>query len=426
MVDTAYVFVYLPGQVHATVAGRFDLDATTSPNVGQFVYGESYLANAAALPLDPIALPLREQLFRTTLNSGLFGVLRDAIPDDWGRHVASKLYGSQFKTIFDYLWLPTTDRMGALAFGHTPQSPVDENPPLQWRDAQNAVYLEAIQKLDSDAPLTPEEKELALIFGAGTTAGGARPKFTTIKDSAVWLAKLNRHSDRFNEVRVEAAMLDLAAACGIVVPDHDVQHIRGRDLLLVKRFDRRVTDAGIQRYRMVSAATVFQADEAAAQYSYTGSYPRFSRELARWTVTGDEDRPQLFRRIAFNALTSVTDDHERNHALVSDDVHFHLSPAFDLVPKPSNTRRHHLSLIVGDYGSLAIRENLLSRAELFQLTRAAADELIDEVQHTVRAQWRTRLADRDVTRGDIEKIATCDKIVNAIECSPSVSSRAAQ
>jgi serine/threonine-protein kinase HipA len=333
--------------------------------------------------------------------------MRDAIPDDWGRHVASRLYGDQVKALFDYLWLPTTDRMGALAFGHTPESPVAEKPTIDWSDARNKAYLEAVQKLDRDVPLTPAETEVALAFGAGTSAGGARPKFTTIKGAAVWLAKLNRDSDRFNEVRTEAAMLDLADACGIVVPEREVQHVQGRDLLLVKRFDRSVVKARVLRHRMVSAATVFQADETAAQYSSTGSYPRLSRELARWTVTGDADRHQLFRRIAFNALTSVTDDHERNHALVATEAHFQLSPAFDLVPRPSNTRRHHLSLVVGDYGSLAIRENLLSKADVFRLTREEANEVIDEIQQTIRAQWRARLVDRDVSRNDIDSIASC-------------------
>jgi serine/threonine-protein kinase HipA len=334
-------------------------------------------------------------------------VLRDAIPDDWGRHVAFKLYGSEFQTLFDYFWLPAADRIGALAFGRTPKSPAQEKSPLRWEDARNTAYLNAIQKLDGDIPLTPAEKEVAIVFGAGTTAGGARPKFTTIKDSAAWLVKLNRHGDRFNEVRVEAAMLDLAAACGIEVPDHDVQHIHGQDLLLVRRFDRTTTNTGILRHRMVSAATVFQADEALAQLSFTGSYPRLSRELARWTVTGDHDRRQLFRRIAFNALTSITDDHERNHALVADQLHYRLSPAFDLTPKPSNTRRRHLSLVIGDYGSLAVRENLLSAAEAFQLTQQHANDVINEIQQTVRAQWRTRLADRHVNKNDIDKIAGC-------------------
>jgi serine/threonine-protein kinase HipA len=406
MVETAYVFIYLPGQLHATVAGRFELNAATSPNVGQFVYGESYLSNSAALPLDPIALPLREQIFRTTLSSGFFGILRDAIPDDWGRHVAARLYGNRFTTLFDYLWLPGADRMGALALGATSGAPLEERPMLRWEEVESTVYLKAVQKIDRNVPLTPAEEEVALVFGAGT-AGGARPKFTTLRNSAVWLAKLNRDKDRFNEVRVEAAMLDLAAECGIDVPEHEVEHVHGQDVLLVKRFDRSVTPTGILRHRMVSAATVFQSDEAVAQYSFTGSYPRFSRELARWTVTGDQDRRQLFRRIAFNALTSATDDHERNHALVADGAHFRLAPAFDLVPKPSTTRRQHLSLVVGEYGSLAIRENLLSRADLFEFTREQADEVIDEVQETVKAQWTARLVGREVKRGEIERVATC-------------------
>jgi serine/threonine-protein kinase HipA len=407
MVDTAFVHIHLPSRVRPVVAGRFELHTSASPPVGEFVYGKSYLSDAEAVPLDPIALPLREQLFRTTLSQGFFGVFRDAIPDDWGRHVASKLYGTQFQTLFDYLWLPTADRMGALAFGPTASEPIREKPIPQWADIQASVYLEAIQKLDRDTPLTPTEQEVAMVFGAGTSAGGARPKFTTHKDGALWLAKLNRQSDRFNEVRVEAAMLDLAEACGIEVPAHNVERIHDQDILLVKRFDRSITSAGVLRHRMVSAGTVFQADEALAQYAYTGSYPRLARELARWTVTGDGDRRQLFRRIAFNALTSGTDDHERNHALLAEGVHYRLSPAFDLVPKPSNTARRYLALVVGEYGSLAIRENLLSRAEIFRLTRQSANEVINEIQHIVRNQWREKLEAREVHAPDIDKIAGC-------------------
>jgi serine/threonine-protein kinase HipA len=201
--------------------------------------------------------------------------------------------------------------------------------------------------------------------------------------------------------------LDLAAACGISVPEHEVQRIHHQDVLLVKRFDRAVTASGVLRYRMVSAGTVFQANEAAAQYSYTGSYPQLSRELARWTVTGDQDRRELFRRIAFNALTSATDDHERNHALVAEQDHFRLSLAFDLVPTPGATQKHYLALVIGEFGALAIRENLLSRAQIFQLTRDQANQVINEVQQVVREQWRAKFSARDVGTSDIERIASC-------------------
>jgi serine/threonine-protein kinase HipA len=407
MAQTTYVFIYLPGQIHPTVAGRFDWEAAITPNAGEFVYAESYLANNAAVPLDPIALPLRAQVFATTLSSGFFGVFRDAIPDDWGRHVAQKLYGNSYQTDFDYLWLRTADRIGALAFGESTRAPVEEKPLLEWEQLEQSALLEAIQNIDRDIPLTPAEEEAALVFGAGTSAGGARPKLSVRKNGNVWLAKLNRHSDRFNVVRVECAMLDLAAACGISVPEHGVEHVHGQDVLLVKRFDRAVTREGILRHRMVSAGTVFQADEAAARNSYTGSYPRLAREFSRWTVTGDQDRRELFRRVAFNSLASVTDDHERNHALIAENMHFRLSPAFDLVPRPGNTQRRYLALPVGDFGAFAARQNMISSVDAFGLSPREANGIIDEVQEVVRANWRSSCTDCGVRDTDVARIDGC-------------------
>jgi serine/threonine-protein kinase HipA len=407
MARSAYVFIYLPRRSRPVVAGRFDLQDAVSPHLGQFVYAESYLGNPEALPLDPIALPLKAELFSTTLSSGFFGVFRDAIPDDWGRHVASRLYGSRFQTDFDYLFLGTADRMGALAFGHAADAPVEEADLLHWNALGGSKVLNAIRNIDRDAPLSAAEERAALTFGVGTSAGGARPKLTVHLEDGVWLAKLNRHSDGWNVVRVEAAMLDLANACGIAVPEHRLERVQEQDILLIKRFDRAFDQSSIFRHRMVSAATVFMADEAMARFAYTGSYPRLSRELARWTVTGARDRRQLFRRIAFNSLCSITDDHERNHALVAIDSHFQLSPAFDLVPQPGNTRRRLLALNVGEFGSIAARENLLSGADAFLLSVPQANAIIDEVRDMIRDNWRRCCEKRAVPAKDILKIQNC-------------------
>jgi serine/threonine-protein kinase HipA len=407
MAQSAYVFIYLSGQVQPTIAGRFDLEEDFSPAVGRFVYAESYLSNPSAVPLDPIALPLKAQQFTTTLSSGFFGVFRDAIPDDWGRHVAAKLYGNQFETDFDYLWLNTGDRIGALAFGRTPQTPVDEKPLLEWEQLRQTPMLDAIQRIDRNVILTAAQEEAIHAFGAGTSAGGARPKLTVRKPDGIWLVKLNRHNDRFNVVRVEAATLDLASACGIEVSEHEVHQIHGHDVLAIRRFDRELTDAGVLRHRMVSATTVGRADEAVAQYTYAISYPRLSLELARWTNTANRDRRELFRRVAFNSLTSVTDDHERNHALIAPRDHFRLSPAFDLIPQPSNTQRRFLALVVGDFGALAVRQNLLSSAEQFQLSLPEANAVIDQVQKVVRTQWRNHFNNRGVSATDVDRVAGC-------------------
>lgn len=407
MPRTAYVFIYLPGQSHTVVAGRFELEDAISPPLGRFVYAQSYLANPAALPLDPIALPLKAELFQTTLSSGFFGVFRDAIPDDWGRHVASRLYGASFQADFDYLFLPTADRIGALAFGHTANAPVHEPALLRWEDVRESALLGALSKIDRDAPLSPAEERATLALRAGTSAGGARPKVTVQHQDGIWLAKLNRHSDKWNVVCVEAAMLDLASICGIDVPEHRLESVQRQDVLLVKRFDRLQERAGVLRHRMVSACTVFQADEAIARFSYSGSYPRLSRELARWTVSGERDRHQLFRRVAFNSLCSITDDHERNHALVAEGAHFRLSPAFDLTPQPGNTRRRFHGLRIGEFGAIGTRENLLSSAEAFLLSRKHASAIIDAVQTAVSRNWQECCRARRVPDEDIKQIEYC-------------------
>lgn len=116
---------------------------------------------------------------------------------------------------------------------------------------------------------------------------------------------------------------------------------------------------------------------------------------------------ELFRRIAFNSLASVTDDHERNHALVAQDSHFRLSPVFDLVPQPGNTEKRYLALAVGAFGALAARQNLISSIAAFQLSLAEANDIIDEVQGVIRATWRASCTNRGVGETDVARIQGC-------------------
>ena len=71
--------------------------------------------------------------------------------------------------------------------------------------------------------------------------GGARPKAVVQDDQGLWMAKFNRSDDRWNYARVEYAMLRLARLCGINVPENRIEAVGGKDVLLVKRFDREKT-----------------------------------------------------------------------------------------------------------------------------------------------------------------------------------------
>lgn len=110
-----------------------------------------------------------------------------------------------------------------------------------------------------------------------------------------------------------------------------------------KRFDRMLTDAGVKLHRAVSAATVFPAEEALAQYSLAGSYLRLARGLEAL-----ERRQRALPAVTFNCLTCIRDDHERNHALIAAGEPLCLAPAVDLVPRPFATRRRDLAMPCGD------------------------------------------------------------------------------
>jgi serine/threonine-protein kinase HipA len=89
-----------------------------------------------------------------------------------------------------------------------------------------------------------------------TSMGGARPKAVVEDQEALWLAKFNRPDDRWNFARVEHAMLILARSCGLTTAESRLVTVGGRDVLLVKRFDREKVKEGYLRSRMVSGLTL--------------------------------------------------------------------------------------------------------------------------------------------------------------------------
>ena len=81
-----FVYITLPGQTSFVTASRFVLTKDRRGNaLGQFVYGKSYLSRNDAVEIDPAELKLSDKSYETGRLSGVFGALRDAGPDYWGR-----------------------------------------------------------------------------------------------------------------------------------------------------------------------------------------------------------------------------------------------------------------------------------------------------------------------------------------------------
>ncbi len=134
----------------------------------------------------------------------------------------------------------------------------------------------------------------------GTSMGGARPKAVVQDDDGLWVAKFNRADDRWNNTRVEHAMLRLARECGITTAESRIETVGGRDVLLVKRFDREKTAKGYTRARMVSGLTILRADEA-PEARQNWSYVILVEELRRIVEDAKKDAkrtlpPRLLQR----------------------------------------------------------------------------------------------------------------------------------
>src|SRR5262245_14298878 len=106
-----FVYITLPGMTEPVTAARFELtaDRTRTP-LGRLVYGRSYLERSDAVPFDPVELKLTSRVYETTMMKGVFGALRDASPDSWGRRVIERHLGQAVLSELDYLLNSPDDR----------------------------------------------------------------------------------------------------------------------------------------------------------------------------------------------------------------------------------------------------------------------------------------------------------------------------
>src|SRR5438874_2179043 len=321
MTSEVFVYLTLPGQTSCVTAGRFALDSDRQGHsVGRFIYGRRYLEGSDAVPIDPIELKLEERTYETGRLHGMFGALRDASPDYWGRRVIEKHAGKVNLTELGYL--------------------------------------------------------------------------------------LNSPDDKWNQARVEHAMLTLARECGLSVAQSRLTQIADRDALLVKRFDREHSDEGYRRARMLSALTLLRTEDSHLDRD-RWSYPALAEELRRVCAQPRSDAPELFRRMTFNALISNLDDHPRNHAVIAMNQDWKLSPAYDLTPSiVVSLERRDLAMICGDRGRYAQAENLLSQCERFLLSRAAATRIVSDMEATVRQRWYEVARREGVSEEDCQRISS--------------------
>ncbi|MGH8037714.1 MAG: type II toxin-antitoxin system HipA family toxin [Stenotrophomonas sp.] len=410
-----YVFIHLPGQTEAVPAGQLDLVTGSGQlHTSTFNYGNIYLQRGGAIEVDPASLPLPAGADRQRgpVNGlELFGAIRDASPDAWGRRVIeNRLRRQGALSEVDYLDNAGSDRVGALDIRRQRDSqPAQHALPHQ---VDLPYLLEAVDRIEAGEPVPAQ---LAAYFDGGPTLGGMRPKAVVMRENRQYVTKFPSKTDtRFSVPLVEHATLQLAKLAGLDVPDlQRVPLDEGRTAMMIERFDRVPVEGGMERRHMVSGLTMLGLPEMA---SADGSYAALADVLSNRCPAEhvQRDRTELFKRMVFNILVTNNDDHLRNHAFLfsRNDIladgtrlgRWCLSPLYDVVPAPVVGTDRFLAIGVGEHGRLATLDNALSSSGRFGLRQAEAASIVLQMVAAVRP-WKGVFEEHGVTAADIDAVA---------------------
>lgn len=373
-----------------------------------FEYDKDWLRKTGlTLTLDPELIPYSGRQYPTGKN--IFGLFADASPDRWGRVLMnkrerilaekegrkpSKLYDSDY-----LLGVYDETRMGGIRFKANQEGPFlsddKETAAPPW--ATLRTLEEASRNFENDETgLT--EKWLNQLIKPGSSLGGARPKATVVdtKDQ-LWIAKFPSKNDENDTGAWEMVAHDLAALCGLNVPEAKLEKFSPLgSTFLIKRFDR----MGSKRVHFASAMTLLGKTDGASAADGS-SYLDIAAFIKSYGAQPKKDLGELWKRIVFNMAVTNTDDHLRNHAFILTDKGWILSPLYDVNPVPYGDE---LSLNVDEEDNSISIDLAVQTAVRFGISKSNAEVQAEEILKIVRDNWEKTAAGYGLTRRQIEEM----------------------
>ena len=373
-----------------------------------FEYDKDWLRKTGlTLILDPELMPYSGRQYPTGKN--IFGLFADASPDRWGRVLMnkrerilaekegrkpSKLYDSDY-----LLGVYDETRMGGIRFKANQEGPFlsddKETAAPPW--AALRTLEEASRNFENDETgLT--EKWLNQLIKPGSSLGGARPKATVVdtKDQ-LWIAKFPSRNDENDTGAWEMVAHDLAALCGLNVPEAKLEKFSPLgSTFLIKRFDR----MGSKRVHFASAMTLLGKTDGASAADGS-SYLDIAAFIKSYGAQPKKDLGELWKRIVFNMAVTNTDDHLRNHAFILTDKGQILSPLYDVNPVPYGDE---LSLNVDEEDNSISIDLAVQTAVRFGISESDAEAQAEEMLKIVRDNWEKTAAEYGLTRRQIEEM----------------------
>ena len=373
-----------------------------------FEYDKDWLRKTGlTLTLDPELMPYSGRQYSTGKN--IFGLFADASPDRWGRvlmnkreRILAEKEGRKPSKFYDsdyLLGVYDETRMGGIRFKTNQEGPFlsddKETAAPPW--ATLRTLEEASRYFENDETgLT--EKWLNQLIKPGSSLGGARPKATVVdtKDQ-LWIAKFPSKNDENDTGAWEMVAHDLAALCGLNVPEAKLEKFSPLgSTFLIKRFDR----MGSKRVHFASAMTLLGKTDGASAADGS-SYLDIAAFIKSYGAQPKKDLGELWKRIVFNMAVTNTDDHLRNHAFILTDKGWILSPLYDVNPVPYGDE---LSLNVDEEDNSISIDLAVQTAVRFGISESDAEAQAEEILKIVREDWEKTAAGYGLSRRQIEEM----------------------
>jgi serine/threonine-protein kinase HipA len=383
-----------------------------------FEYNDNWITSSGqALFLDPNLSMYKGKQYLPEEHHN-FGLFLDSSPDRWGRLLmrrreawSAKKEEREERTLFesDYL-LGVFDgtRMGGLRFKLEEGGDFLNNqkkmaaPP--WTSIRELEYA-SLQLERDDVFNDPEyAKWLNLLIDPGSSLGGARPKASVTDEKGnLWIAKFPSAKDDKDAGAWEMVVHQLAANCGIEVPEAKIQQFSSKQhTFLTKRFDR----IQQQRIHFASAMTLLGLQDG-VDYKDGISYLNLAEFIIQQSASAKEDLEQLWRRILFNILVSNTDDHLRNHGFLLTNHGWRLSPAYDMNP---NEMGNGLTLNISENSNELDISVVMHTAIYYQVKVDTANKILQEMLKEI-ANWRAIAKKFGISNSEIEQTKRAFKLV---------------
>ena len=396
------IFVYMDLLSKPFFVGNLWLKKKDGEERATFEYSKRWLENPVSMALEP-ALQLGKGKYHTK-DQAFFGSISDSAPDRWGRTLMDRMEARKAKQEnrkarklleSDYLLMVDDfTRLGALRFKTDHKGPFLANydkskiPPL--------VELGSLlNKANRIVSLEENNKDLQDVFEPGSSLGGARPK-ASVKDNngKLYIAKFPSPKDDYDVALWEYIALNLAKEANIKVPNFYLHNVSGKNVLILDRFDR----SEDSRIPFLSAMSMLNAKD----YE-TRSYLEIGEALIENSYNPKENLQELWKRMAFNVLSSNLDDHLRNHGFIFNlnKKGWELSPMYDLEPLPEKVKARFLQTSIDLDDKTASIDLAFEVCEEFDYSLSEAK---DEAQNIAKKtkQWKKVAQDLKVRRQEID------------------------